>query len=55
MLYMSDAELRIALAQSFPDSYKVVGNKRQQVKQWGNAVACKVAKALGEVAVEMLS
>lgn len=29
---------------SFPDSYVILGNKRDQVKQVGNAVACNVAE-----------
>jgi len=33
--------------QSFPDSYILVGNKREQIMQIGNAVACEFAYHLG--------
>ena len=36
----------LAKAQSFPDDYKFVGNKGEVVKQIGNAVPGRIAKAL---------
>ena len=39
---------------SFPDKYIVLGDKRNQVKQIGNAVACNVAQAIAERCVESL-
>ena len=36
----------LARAQSFPDDYKFCGNKREIVKQIGNAVPSRIAKAL---------
>jgi DNA (cytosine-5)-methyltransferase 1 len=36
---------------AFPDSYQVVGNKRQKVRQYGNAVTPPVMRLLtGRVA-----
>jgi len=39
---------------SFPDAYIVLGNKRDQVRQVGNAVCCNVAKAIGQRVMESL-
>lgn len=36
----------LAAAQGFPDGYKFAGNKGQVVKQIGNAVPCRTARAL---------
>ena len=36
----------LAKAMSFPDGYKFAGNRRERVKQIGNAVACKTAESL---------
>jgi DNA (cytosine-5)-methyltransferase 1 len=35
----------LALAMSFPESYKFYGNREQQIKQIGNAVPCELARA----------
>ena len=50
----SDDEIRrltvkeLKRIQSFPDDYTLIGNKREQIMQIGNAVACKFAYYLGE-------
>lgn len=41
----------IKLAMAFPADYVVLGNKRAQVKQLGNAVTPPVSKTFGELAV----
>jgi DNA (cytosine-5)-methyltransferase 1 len=41
-------------AQSFPDEYVILGNKREQVKQIGHAVACNVAQWIAQRCVESL-
>ena len=38
----------LAKAMSFDDDYKFTGNREQQVKQIGNAVAVRTAQALCE-------
>lgn len=40
---------------SFPDSYVILGNKRDQVKQIGNAVACNVAQWIIAQCMEALA
>lgn len=40
---------------SFPDEYIILGNKRDQVKQVGNAVACNVAQWIAERVMEALA
>jgi DNA (cytosine-5)-methyltransferase 1 len=45
-------ELKAAM--SFPNRYIILGNKRQQVKQVGNAVCCMVAEAIVRRCVEAL-
>lgn len=40
---------------SFPPTYRILGNKREQVKQIGNAVACNVAQAIVERCVAALA
>jgi DNA (cytosine-5)-methyltransferase 1 len=50
----SDDEIRrltikeLKRIQTFPDSYILVGNKREQIMQIGNAVACDFAYYLGK-------
>lgn len=44
----------LKLAMSFPDEYIVLGTKRDQVRQVGNAVACNVAQAIAERCIESL-
>lgn len=39
---------------SFPDSYVILGNKRDQVRQVGNAVCCNVAEAIAQRVMESL-
>ncbi len=45
----------IGRAMAFPDSYKVLGTKRERVKQYGNAVTPPVMALLVERCVESLS
>lgn len=40
---------------SFPETYIVLGSKRDQVRQIGNAVCCNVAQAIAERCVEALA
>lgn len=40
---------------SFPNDYVILGNKRDQVRQVGNAVACRMAFALVERCVQSLA
>jgi len=42
----------LAAAMGFPKNYEFVGNREQQVKQIGNAVACNTAKALCKALLE---
>lgn len=44
----------IGRAMAFPDDYKVLGNQRQQVKQYGNAVTPPVMRLLMERCLEIL-
>ena len=39
--------LELKRIQSFPDNYVLIGNKKEQIMQIGNAVACKFAHHLG--------
>lgn len=45
----------LKLGMSFPASYIILGSKRDQVKQVGNAVCCLVAQAIAERLVESLA
>lgn len=45
----------IAAGMAFPKGYVMTGNKREQVKQAGNAVTPPAARDLGTIAVESLS
>lgn len=45
----------LKLGMSFPDKYIILGNKRDQVRQIGNAVACNVAQWIAERCVASLS
>lgn len=45
----------LKLGMSFPDEYIILGNKRDQVRQIGNAVCCNVAQAIAERVVESLA
>ena len=45
----------LKLGMSFPDEYIILGNKRDQVKQIGHAVACNVAQWIAERCVESLA
>ena len=44
----------LKLGMSFPGEYVITGNKREQVRQIGNAVACNVAEWIVERCVESL-
>jgi DNA (cytosine-5)-methyltransferase 1 len=45
----------IGRAMSFPDGYQVVGNKRDKVRQFGNAVTPPVAEVIVSALVEAIS
>lgn len=45
----------LKLGMSFPEEYVVLGTKRDQVKQVGNAVACNVAEWIVRQCVKSLS
>lgn len=49
---LSPEELKRGM--SFPDAYVILGNKRDQVRQIGNAVCCNVAEAIARRVVESL-
>ncbi len=44
----------LKLGMSFPDEYVILGNKHEQVRQIGHAVACNVAEWIGRQCVESL-
>lgn len=44
----------IAAGMAFPDSYRILGNKREKVRQAGNAVTPPVARDLGHAVAESL-
>ena len=46
--------LELKRIQSFPDDYYLEGNKRYQIMQIGNAVACKFAYYLGKHIINTL-
>jgi DNA (cytosine-5)-methyltransferase 1 len=46
--------LELKRIQSFPDDYYLEGNKKEQIMQIGNAVACKFAKYLGKYIINTL-
>ena len=56
----SDTEIRrltikeLKRIQSFPDDYILCGNKKEQITQIGNAVACKFAYHLGKYLTDIL-
>ena len=56
----SDTEIRrltvleLKRIQSFPDDYTLIGNKKEQIMQIGNAVACKFAGHLGKYVKNIL-
>lgn len=50
---LSPEELKIGM--SFPRSYVITGNQREQVRQVGDAVACNVAEAIIRRCVESLA
>jgi DNA (cytosine-5)-methyltransferase 1 len=45
----------LKLGMSFPEPYVITGNKRDKVKQIGNAVCCNVARWIGQQVVEALA
>lgn len=45
----------LKLGMSFPDEYIVLGNKRDQVRQIGNAVTCNVAEWITRQCIESLT
>ena len=46
--------LELKRIQSFPDNYYLEGNKKDQIMQIGNAVACKFAYYLGKYIINTL-
>ena len=46
--------LELKRIQSFPDNYILEGNKKEQIMQIGNAVACKFAYHLGKYIIQTL-
>jgi DNA (cytosine-5)-methyltransferase 1 len=44
----------IGAAMAFPDNYVVLGNQRERVKQYGNAVTPPVLRLLVERCLEVL-
>ena len=47
--------LELKRIQSFPDDYILMGSKKEQIMQIGNAVACRFAYHLGKHLIKMLS
>jgi DNA (cytosine-5)-methyltransferase 1 len=45
----------LKLGMSFPDSYIILGNNREQVQQTGNAVCAEVARWIGERVLEAMT
>lgn len=45
----------LKLGMSFPDSYIILGNNREQVQQTGNAVCAEVARWIGERVIQAMS
>ena len=48
-------ELELMRIQSFPDSYKFAGNRKDRIMQIGNAVACRFAYHLGKHMILLLN
>ena len=46
--------LELKRIQSFPDNFILTGNKKDQIMQIGNAVACKFAFHLGKHLINIL-
>jgi len=46
------SELEVRRAQGFPDDYAILGNKKERLRQVGNAVAVAVARRIGEAIME---